>query len=834
MTFVRSSLDNLDNRPDDDDGDKEILLETIEDISHSCQTALSVLNDLLTFDKIESGQMNMELEMTHPWHYFHSASKPFSVQARQNQVDFTIACDDIESDWTNQYVLHVDQHKMSQVLRNLVSNAMKFTPSKGSVAITMKHRIEAHPIHGSIPIVKNPLDGESVRNTASHVFRIEVKDSGAGISKENQKKLFGQYVQFNASKLQKGAGSGLGLWITKSIVEMHGGSIGAFSGGEGMGSTFFIELPMVTIARERTLGSKSKEHSTRRRQTAKNEIDNGPPPKFLSRQPSRQNSQPKDQEEMQNEIEKDPPSEDSPPSPSPNFLSKASVNSKVAPIQQLKHVHTHYFSQNGKTSEMNAYMNGGDICRPMEGGSPGSLKGYNMPSPTGTGYNQSERAGNNSMGSSIGFSMGSTIRHSEAPPLVGNMSKAYSFNMGRKSSPELAHMTNWRPHEGKEENMDDPDPHTRVRSNTDYPHISASHLPTDDPDPQTRLRSNTDYPHSSATRPPDLAFLSGRNRNLRNNDEVKLNPKKMANKIYPHMQGESPPPSLSPRRSILSPPRRSILEMTASFFLRDSGKVTTLTRAPSRILEESENQSQSEMGMPTQERDVLDQEEQDHKGGGGMRKNSSEGHLEYNEHGEEVYYTSKKTSPKRKDSLRARIPPGKKGPLRTLQQPTVSTHSSITDQNNSKTDSPKKHSIESPKPHRNTIGPKPTKPSGLLFLVVDDSAPTRKIVKRVLGYQGHRAEEALDGVDCLRKVEESKDSFDVILMDDNMPHMSGPEAANALRRKGYKGVIVGVSGNTLEEDVKRFLDSGASFVLPKPLDIEALRDKIPNWGGTSP
>jgi signal transduction histidine kinase len=79
MTFVRSSLDNLDNRPDDDDGDKEILLETIEDISHSCQTALSVLNDLLTFDKIESGQMNMELEMTHPWHYFHSASKPFRL-----------------------------------------------------------------------------------------------------------------------------------------------------------------------------------------------------------------------------------------------------------------------------------------------------------------------------------------------------------------------------------------------------------------------------------------------------------------------------------------------------------------------------------------------------------------------------------------------------------------------------------------------------------------------------------------------------------------------------------------------------------------------------------
>jgi hypothetical protein len=80
--------------------------------------------------------------------------------------------------------------------------------------------------------------------------RIEVTDTGVGISSEDQKKLFGQYVQFSAGMLQKGMGSGLGLWISKGIVELHGGKIGAFSEGEGCGSTFFVELPLYPYAEE--------------------------------------------------------------------------------------------------------------------------------------------------------------------------------------------------------------------------------------------------------------------------------------------------------------------------------------------------------------------------------------------------------------------------------------------------------------------------------------------------------------------------------------------------------------------------------------------------------
>jgi CheY-like chemotaxis protein len=73
---------------------------------------------------------------------------------------------------------------------------------------------------------------------------VEVVDSGPGISADNIPKLFGQYVQFDANTLQGGKGSGLGLWLSKSIVEMHGGLIGATSDGPGRGCTFFLELPL--------------------------------------------------------------------------------------------------------------------------------------------------------------------------------------------------------------------------------------------------------------------------------------------------------------------------------------------------------------------------------------------------------------------------------------------------------------------------------------------------------------------------------------------------------------------------------------------------------------
>ena len=69
-------------------------------------------------------------------------------------------------------------------------------------------------------------------------------DSGYGLSKENQAKLFREVVQFNANAQQGGGGSGLGLWLTKKIVDLHGGKVGVHSEGEGKGCTFFVDIPI--------------------------------------------------------------------------------------------------------------------------------------------------------------------------------------------------------------------------------------------------------------------------------------------------------------------------------------------------------------------------------------------------------------------------------------------------------------------------------------------------------------------------------------------------------------------------------------------------------------
>ena len=73
---------------------------------------------------------------------------------------------------------------------------------------------------------------------------IVVTDTGAGISDENQRRLFNEIVQFTPEVLQAGGGSGLGLWITNSLVKMHNGSVRVHSAGEGMGCSFTAEIEM--------------------------------------------------------------------------------------------------------------------------------------------------------------------------------------------------------------------------------------------------------------------------------------------------------------------------------------------------------------------------------------------------------------------------------------------------------------------------------------------------------------------------------------------------------------------------------------------------------------
>ena len=144
--------------------------------------------------------MEMVIEECSPFSPFRSFHKQFCVVAKQKKIEFTIECtfEEGNESWPTQYCIRIDPIRLGQVARNLLTNALKFTPEQGSIRMVVSK------------VTKN------VAGLPPQLFlRLEVIDSGAGISKENQKKLFGQYVQFNANALQKGGGSGLGLWICK-------------------------------------------------------------------------------------------------------------------------------------------------------------------------------------------------------------------------------------------------------------------------------------------------------------------------------------------------------------------------------------------------------------------------------------------------------------------------------------------------------------------------------------------------------------------------------------------------------------------------------------------
>lgn len=207
------------------------LNETIGHIKSGCDVVLATLNDLLTADKVEDNKLTLARLDLNPWKLVNEVGSSFNLLAKEKNIRYNVICRDEESKWFDRYNMFADNFKLSQVLRNFISNALKFTPVNGEVSVTLEKLLSQ---------VEDGMGSQSI-GTA---IRVSVTDSGAGISEENQKKLFGQYVQFKADELQQGKGSGLGLWISKKIIELHGGLIGAWSDGEEKGCTFFFELPV--------------------------------------------------------------------------------------------------------------------------------------------------------------------------------------------------------------------------------------------------------------------------------------------------------------------------------------------------------------------------------------------------------------------------------------------------------------------------------------------------------------------------------------------------------------------------------------------------------------
>merc|ERR1711991_968436 len=221
----------------------QIINELLEESLEAMDISVDLLNETLQIDKIESGLFTCERTEESLGHYIRKAAYLFQGKCVLKKVDLNY---DIYQDANIlQTIVNIDLSKMAQVLRNFLSNALKFTPEGGSVTV------RAHTFYkggtgrdGKV----QPLDMEMGANLPFDNFvRVEVVDTGIGISQENIDQLLQKSIQIDAYRAQGGGGSGFGLLIARKIVEMHDGEIGVTSPGLGQGSCFYFEIPILEL-----------------------------------------------------------------------------------------------------------------------------------------------------------------------------------------------------------------------------------------------------------------------------------------------------------------------------------------------------------------------------------------------------------------------------------------------------------------------------------------------------------------------------------------------------------------------------------------------------------
>ena len=207
--FTTLAVSNID--------DKKRVRDYLGKILSSSNHLLSLINDILDMSRIESGKIHLEETEVSLSDVLHDLKTIISGQIYAKQLDLYMDAMDV----TNEDV-YCDKTRLNQVLLNLLSNAVKFTPAGGTVSVRLKQ------FPGTIK--------------DSGLYEIRVKDNGIGMSTEFVKKIFSPFERERTSTVSRTQGTGLGMAITKNIVDMMGGTIEVQT-EQGKGTEFIVRLP---------------------------------------------------------------------------------------------------------------------------------------------------------------------------------------------------------------------------------------------------------------------------------------------------------------------------------------------------------------------------------------------------------------------------------------------------------------------------------------------------------------------------------------------------------------------------------------------------------------
>lgn len=200
--------------------DKKRVQDYLGKILSSSNHLLSLINDILDMSRIESGKIHLEETEVSLSEVLHDLKTIISGQIHAKQLELYMDAMDV----TNEDV-YCDKTRLNQVLLNLLSNAVKFTPAGGTVSVRIRQ------CHGT--------------QKGSELYEIRVKDNGIGMSQEFVQKIFSPFERERTSTVSKTQGTGLGMAITKNIVDMMGGTIEVQT-EQGKGTEFIVRLPFRT------------------------------------------------------------------------------------------------------------------------------------------------------------------------------------------------------------------------------------------------------------------------------------------------------------------------------------------------------------------------------------------------------------------------------------------------------------------------------------------------------------------------------------------------------------------------------------------------------------
>ncbi len=182
-------------------------------IRRNVELETRLIDDLLDLSRISAGKVRLEPEIVEIDTVVREVCEICRSQISEKSIELRL---DLEG---NALSASADSSRLQQVLWNLLNNAVKFTPRGGKIAISTK----ATPI-GNVAIA--------------------IKDSGIGISKDELGRVFDAFEQGASEAVQRSGGLGLGLAISKALIDLHGGTLQAESEGRGLGATFTVELPI--------------------------------------------------------------------------------------------------------------------------------------------------------------------------------------------------------------------------------------------------------------------------------------------------------------------------------------------------------------------------------------------------------------------------------------------------------------------------------------------------------------------------------------------------------------------------------------------------------------